>query len=156
MRPPTADLSIESTLRHCELLEPLSDAQVAALAELAETRSLSGEVLFAQNDPAGHLYVVESGRLSVRLSTPSGRLVEVVEAGQYSLVGWSALVAPHAYVADAHADEEVTVLAIPAAAFEEVLLREPLAAYQVMKRLAGIVSVRLRDIKEALIEVLGD
>ena len=89
------------------------------------------------------------------LSTPTGHVIEVVDAGQYTLFGWSAVVAPHMYIADARAMEDSAVIVIPAAAAEEVFLREPAAGYQVMKKLAGTVSLRLRDIKEELIEVLG-
>jgi CRP-like cAMP-binding protein len=157
MRPPTADLSNESTLRHCDLLEPLSDEQIAELAARAATRSLTeGETLFEQNAEARELFVVVSGRLDVRLATPAGHVIEVFDAGQYRLSGWSALVAPHVYIADAKAVEDSTVLVIPAVDAEEVFLREPAAGYAVMKKLAGTVSVRLRDIKEELIELLGD
>jgi CRP-like cAMP-binding protein len=157
MKPPTADLSNEGTLRHCHLLEPLSDQQIAELAARATTRSLAeGESLFAQNAEARELFVVASGRLAVRLATPTGHVIEVFDAGQYRLSGWSALVAPHVYIADAQAVEDTTVLVIAAADAEEVLLREPAAAYAVMKNLAGTISVRLRDIKEELIELLGD
>ncbi|MFA4965477.1 MAG: Crp/Fnr family transcriptional regulator [Thermoleophilia bacterium] len=156
MKPPVADLSIESTLQHCELLEPLSERQIAALAACAAVRTLrEGEALFGQDQAAHDLFVVESGRLAVRLATPAGHVIEVFGAGQYRLSGWSALVAPHAYIADGRAIEDCTVIVIPAAAAEEIFLREPAAAYQVMKQIAGTISVRLRDIKEELIEVLG-
>ncbi len=157
MKPPTADLSNESTLRHCDLLEPLSDEQIVELAARAGTRSLAeGETLFDQNADAHELFVVASGRLAVRLATPSGHVIEVFDAGQYRLSGWSALVAPHVYIADAHAVEDSTVLVIAAGDAEEVFLREPAAGYAVMKKLAGTISVRLRDIKEELLELLGD
>jgi CRP-like cAMP-binding protein len=156
MRPPTADLSYESTLRHCELLEGLSDEQIVALATCATARSLAeGETLFDQNAEAHDLFVVASGRLAVRLATPTGHVIEVFDAGQYRLSGWSALVAPHMYIADAKAAEDSTVLVIPSAEAEEIFLREPAAGYEVMKKVAGIVSTRLRDIKEELIELLG-
>lgn len=83
-------------------------------------------------------------------------MIEVVEVGQYCLSGWSALVAPHVYVADAHAVEDTTVLVVGAAEAEEVFLLEPAAAYAVMKKLAGVISERLRDIKAELIELLTD
>jgi CRP-like cAMP-binding protein len=156
MKPPTADLSVESTLRHCELLGALSDAQIQALAARARMQTLrEGDTLFAQNAEAHDLFVVASGRLAIRLSTPGGHVIEVVEVGQYCLSGWSALVAPHVYVADAYALEDSAVLLIPAADAEEVFLSDPAAGYAVMKQLAGVVSTRLRDIKEELIEVLG-
>jgi CRP-like cAMP-binding protein len=63
-------------------------------------------------------------------------------------------VAPHVYVAEASALEDSTVLAISADEVEDILLREPAAGYAVMKKVAGVISTRLRDIKEELIEVL--
>ena len=50
---------------------------------------------------AHSLFVVASGRLAIRLATPAGRVIEVVEVGQYGVSGWSSLVAPHVYVAEA-------------------------------------------------------
>lgn len=56
MRPPTADLSVESTLRHCELLDPLSDGQIRELAERVRMVTVrEGESLFEQNDEARDL-----------------------------------------------------------------------------------------------------
>jgi len=155
MRPPTADLSIESTLAHCELLEPLSEAQIEALAEHSRLVTVrEGEALFDQNTVAHSLFMVASGRLAIRLTAPGGRVIEVVEVGQYCVAGWSSLVAPHVYVAEASALEDSTVLAISADEAEDVFLREPAAGYAVMKKVAGVISKRLRDIKEELIEVL--
>ncbi|HJW74806.1 MAG TPA: cyclic nucleotide-binding domain-containing protein [Thermoleophilia bacterium] len=155
MRPPTADLSVETTLRHCDLLEPLSDGQIAELAARATRRTLQeGEKLFSQNDEARDLCIIESGRLAVRLAAPGGHVIEVFDAGQYRLSGWSALVAPHIYIADATALEYTSVLLIPAGQAEEVFLTEPERGYAVMKKLAGTISMCLRDIKEQLIELL--
>jgi CRP-like cAMP-binding protein len=155
MRPPIADLSVESTFAHCALLEPLSEAQIEALAEHSRMVILKeGEPLFDQDTVARSLFVVASGRLAIRLATPSGRTIEVVEVGQYGISGWSSIVAPHVYVAEAKALEDCTVVAISADEVEAILLREPEAGYQVMKKLAGLISVRLRDMKEELVEVL--
>ncbi|HTX68874.1 MAG TPA: hypothetical protein VMH50_06970, partial [Thermoleophilia bacterium] len=85
---------------------------------------------------------------------PAGKVIEVVEVGQYALSGWSSLVAPHVYVAEAYALEDSVVLAVSADEIEAILLREPEAGYQVMKKLAALVSTRLREMKEELIEVL--
>lgn len=157
MRPPTADLSVESTFAHCELLEPLSEAQIEALAEHGRMVTVKeGETLFDADTTAHSLFVVASGRLAIRLAAPSGRIVEVVEVGQYGMSGWSSVVAPHVYVATAWALEDSAVVAISADEVEAILLREPEAGYRVMKKLAGLVSLRLRDLKEELIEILED
>ena len=78
----------------------------------------------------------------------------VAEAGPRQLVGWSALAAPHAYFA-----EVVALTAAGAGAVggyvEDVLLREPAAGYAMMKRIAGLISMRLRDLKEEFVEALS-
>jgi CRP-like cAMP-binding protein len=156
MRPPTADLSVEATLRRCELFCPLSERQIGELAACATARSLRpGEPLFEQNDEAHDLFVVAAGRVAVRFAAPGGGTVDVFGAGQFHLCGWSSLIAPHAYVAGASAVEDATVLVIPAAAAEDVFLLEPFAGYEVMKLLAGDISTRLRNIRTELFGMLG-
>jgi CRP-like cAMP-binding protein len=155
MRPPAAATSVEDTLHRCELFRPLSDRQISELAACATTRSLkAGEVLFAQNDDALDLFVVAEGRVAVRFTVPDGSELDVFDARRYHLCGWSSLIAPHEYVAAATAVEDSTVLVIPAAAAEDVFLLEPFAGYEVIKLLAGDISVRLRNVRAELLELL--
>ena len=44
---------------------------------------------------------------------------------------------------------------IPAAAAEDIFLLEPFAGYEVMKRLAGDISVRLRNVRTELLGLLN-
>jgi CRP-like cAMP-binding protein len=153
MMPPAPALSAEVTLRRCDLLRPLSERQITELAACASTRSLrAGERLFDQNDEAYEFFVVAQGRVAVRMMASAGDAIEVFDAGPFRLCGWSSLVAPHEYVAGATAVEDSTVLVIPAAAAEDIFLLEPFAGYEVMKRLAGDISIRLRNVRR---EMLG-
>lgn len=156
MTPPAPDLTAEVTLRRCDLLRPLSERQIAELAACATTRSLrGGEPLFDQNDEAHDFFVVAKGRVAVRMMASGGGAIEVFDAGQFHLCGWSSLVAPHEYVAGATAVEDSTVLVVPAAAAEDIFLLEPFAGYEVMKRLAGDISVRLRNVRTELLGLLN-
>lgn len=156
MKEPAADVGAETTLRRCDLLRPLSERQIAELAACAVTRSLRrGESLFDQNDEAYDFFVVAEGRIAVRMTASGGGSIDVFDAGQYRLCGWSSLVAPHEYVAGATAVEDSTVLVIPAAAAEDVFLLEPFAGYEVMKRLAGDISIRLRNVRTELLGLLN-
>jgi CRP-like cAMP-binding protein len=156
MRPPAPDLTAEGTLRRCDLLRPLSERQIAELAACATTRSLrAGEPLFAQNDEANDFFVVVSGRVAVRMTASGGGAIEVFDAGQFRLFGWSSLIAPHEYVAGATAVEDSTVLVVPAACAEDIFLLEPFAGYEVMKRLAGDISIRLRNVRTELLGLLN-
>jgi CRP-like cAMP-binding protein len=153
MGSPIADVTVEATLRRCDLLRPLSDRQIGELAACSTVRSLrKGESLFEQDDEAHDFFVVAAGRVAVRMTAIAGGSINVFDAGQYHLCGWSSLVAPHEYVAGATAVEDSTVLIIPAAAAEDIFLLEPFAGYEVMKRLASDISIRLRNLRR---EVLG-
>jgi CRP-like cAMP-binding protein len=152
------DVTVGSSqsLRRCELFEPLSDAQIEELASCSRRQALvAGEMLLSENAEADELFVVEHGLLTVKLTVSGGRVVSVAEAGPGQLVGWSALAAPHAYFAEVVALTDGVVLALSAADVEEVLLREPAAGYAMMKRIAGLISMRLRDVKEAFVEALS-
>lgn len=156
MTPSTAADTAEATLRRCDLLSPLSERQIGELAACATSRSLrKGEELFAQNDEAHDFFVVATGRVAVRMTAEDGGSIEVFDAGPCRLCGWSSLVAPHEYVAGATAVEDTTVLVIPAAAAEDIFLLEPFAGYEVVKRLAGDISVRLRNVRAELLGVVN-
>ena len=156
MEPSTAYMTSEATLRLCDSLRPLSERQIGELAACSTTRSLRmGESLFEQNDEAHDFFVVAAGRIAVRMTASGGGSIDVFDAGQYRLCGWSSLVAPHEYVAGGTAVEESTVLVIPAAAAEDIFLLEPFAGYEVMKRLAGDVSIRLRNVRTELLGLLN-
>jgi CRP/FNR family cyclic AMP-dependent transcriptional regulator len=143
------------SLRRCELFEPLSDAQIEELAARSRRRAIvAGETLLSQNEEARELFVVEHGLLTVRLAVAGGRVVSSAEAGPGQLVGWSALAAPHAYFAEVVAFTDGVVVALSATDVEEVLLQEPAAGYAMMKRIAGLISMRLRDLKEQFVEAL--
>lgn len=151
------DVTVVSSqsLRRCELFEPLSDAQIEELAARGRRRTLiAGETLVSENAAADELFVVEHGLLHVKLAVSGGRVVSVAEAGPGQLVGWSALAAPHAYFAEVVALTDGVVLTLSAVDVEEVLLREPAAGYAMMKRIAGLISMRLRDLKEEFVEAL--
>jgi len=151
----TTAVSSES-LRRCELFAPLSDAQIDELAARCRRRVLVvGETLLSQNAEANELFVVEHGVLSIRLAVGDGRAISSAEAVPGQLVGWSALAAPHVYFAEVVALTDGVVLALAAADVEEVLLREPAAGYALMKKIAGLISVRLRDLKEQIVELLA-
>ena len=144
------------SLRRCELLEPLSDAQIEELAARSRRQALvAGEMLLSESAEANELFVVEHGLLTVKLTVGGGSVVSVAEAGPGQLVGWSALAAPHAYFAEVVALTDGVVLALSAADVEDVLLREPAAGYAMMKRIAGLISMRLRDLKEEFVEALS-
>jgi CRP-like cAMP-binding protein len=154
---PWSTMDVRESLRRCGLFEPLSDTQIETLGSRCSRRSLAaGEKLFSAQGRLQQVFVVEHGTLSVKLAGDGRRVISAFDARPGQLFGWSALIAPQtAEFAEAVALDDSSVLVVPAADLEDVLLLEPAAAYAFMKRIAGLISVRLRDVEEEFVEILG-
>jgi len=124
------------------------DAQArGALARAGRDATVAaGSELFCAGDPCEHVLVLLSGRVRLwRITADGHRLVlHLCEPGEI-LGQMSALDgAPHSV--GAAADEDCRLLAIPAAAFRELLERRPVLAV----RLAAALAARVRDLSDEL------
>jgi toluene monooxygenase system ferredoxin subunit len=145
------------TLRHCELLRGFSDELIAELAARATERFCDpGETIGAIDDPAENVYVVESGRVSLVLPLPGGREIAVRDVGPGEVFGWMALVEPRRFVGTARCAHESSIVEVPAAEIESLLVRDPVRGYSVMQQVATLVAAWLRDTQAQLIAALGD
>ena len=69
------------------------------------------------------------------------------------VVGWSGLVEPYTYTLSALAWESSRLIRIDAKILRKALDRYPTVGHSVMKRLSVVMSRRLRQITEALIDM---
>jgi CRP-like cAMP-binding protein len=70
----TLNSKITSTLRSTPLFAPVSDSELAAIAERAVLKGFdSGELLFSEGDPCSGLHVVVSGKVRIFKSSRAGR-----------------------------------------------------------------------------------
>lgn len=106
----------------------------------------SGQPLFRLGAPAERVFIVERGRIALRLPIQvGGRREEIVleELGPGQTVGWSALIPPHRFTLEAVATVDATVLALMreelAAHFQEF----PAVGYAVTQNIASVVGQRL-------------
>lgn len=138
------------------LLRPLSKEALARLAERARRLTVeAGEPVFREGEEATDIYVLERGHVAIEIDVgPNlGRtVVNTVGAGE--CFGWSALVPPCRMTASARAVETSTVIAVPGAALEEAFARDPSAGLAVMRELVRMVSLRLKDTRFQLVNLL--
>jgi CRP-like cAMP-binding protein len=79
--------------------------------------------------------------------------VAVIEECNWAF-GWSGIVSPYRYTATATCEVETKVLAIPGIKFEEILDEETDCSCRVMKKLAELISSRLRNSRMILLRTL--
>jgi CRP-like cAMP-binding protein len=145
------------TLRRCELFRGFSNELIAELAARATERFCDpGETIFAMDDPAESVYVVESGRIGLALPLPDGREVNVRDVGPGEVFGWMALVEPRRFSGTARCVHESALVELPARELEALFVRDPGRGYAVMQRVATLVAAWLRDTQAQLIAALTD
>lgn len=129
----------------------LSPAQAAELVEIAEeTQAPKGAVLFAEGTPGDALFVVLAGQVEV-----SKRGTALATLGAGSVLGEMGLLGGEQRSATATALTDLTLLRIGSTRFQQRLAADNLAALKVTRNLAQVMSKRLAQINDKLVENLG-
>lgn len=129
-------LDFRSLSRH-ELFSELSDADLEQIATRLLVRQYAkGQIVFAQGDPGASLYLIESGRVSVTLSTPDGREVLIASLGPGDLLGELALLDGEPRSADAVVQEEAQLYALQRDDFAAFVESRPAVALKLLSALS--------------------
>jgi CRP/FNR family transcriptional regulator, cyclic AMP receptor protein len=123
------------------LFDGLAPESVDRVLAAARRISLSrGEVLFREGDHGDSVYLVQSGKVAVRISTPEGALVTVALLGPGSAVGELALLGEdERRTATVQAVEPVAALALRRRDFAELRRQHPSVTEFLVKTLAATV-----------------
>ncbi len=144
-------------LANSPLFEGLAEDQLALFVPLAEEVSVStGQALFRAGETASRLYILLDGKVSVQVHptalTHPLTIVSLSTAGQ--LVGWSGFMPPNYYTADAVCQTDSHLVAFDGIAFNRVLEQNPALGLTVMRRIAGVISQRLRLMQSVVLKSL--
>jgi len=134
------------------LLEGLSEEQRRSLLATARRhRYAPGEVVFHEGDPADSLHVIESGRVSVGLTTSYGNQVTFALQSKGEMFGELALLSPDSRrTATVTALERTETMVIHRSDFDRLRADQP----QVTEALLRILAARVRMLSERLTEAL--
>jgi CRP/FNR family cyclic AMP-dependent transcriptional regulator len=140
-------------LRDSDLFGELSDEKVEQIARLCREEVYPGRATILQEDEeAQTLYILQDGLVTIRIRSTAhegGLMVDAAnERGK--TFGWSALMEPRRYTASAVCLGEVKVLAIEGAELMKLLEEDLQLGFMVMKKVAGIISSRLRNTRSQL------
>jgi len=146
----------EDVLKACPVFTGLDDRWVKAIASLCKEQSYeTGATIFTEGQEATALYILIEGVVGIRAVTRAGQdiLVETIR-DRAQLFGWSGLVEPRTYTALAKAMERTRALVIPADKLLALLDKDAVIGYTVMKRVASLISSRLRNSRRQLSSLL--
>jgi CRP/FNR family transcriptional regulator, cyclic AMP receptor protein len=109
------------------------------LAAARRVRLSRGEILFHEGERGDSVYLVETGKVAVRISTSEGALVTVALLGPGSAVGELALLDDERRTATVQAVEPVAVLRLYRRDFAELRRQHPSVTEFLVKSLAATV-----------------
>ena len=157
-------MTTQTLLRQLPLFTGFSEDACAELAARCVTRTYAaGHLLFATDDVCRGLYIVESGRVRVYRTSPSGREQVLHSEGPGRPVAELPLIDGGAYPASAVTEVESRLVFVPRAAFQALYRNNPDVAEAVIrelgKRLRHLVRVAetlaFRDVAARLASYLA-
>ena len=137
-------------IQEAELFKGIASHIIDEIADIAVEEVLpAGHRVFENGDFADSLYVLEEGAIDIVIEGKRRMSFSVNQ--QADVFGWSALVEPRRYKANAECAKESHVIKIDGDRLMRVFERHPSEGLSVMKRLTGVVASRLvksyQDIK---------
>ncbi len=140
-----------------ELFSVLAEDELCRVTPLCnELEGGEGEVIFTEGREAAQLYIVVEGKLALQKAIraphakhPRRTTVTLCCSGQ--VAGWSALVPPYRYTLSGVGWEAYRLISINAALLRRELEARPVMGYKVMSALSIVISRRLKQTTDSLI-----
>lgn len=151
--------------------------KLSAIAEKCDVAEFKADdLIFQRDESADTLYGVLDGEVELSLIFRDKILktdiqyeesilarIEIMEKpiavdkiGPGEILGWSALVSPRQWSANARCATPAKIFSLPAADFKSMLDQDPSMGYLIMERVSEIISQRLENRTDKLIETWGE
>jgi CRP/FNR family transcriptional regulator len=142
-------------LEDSELFRDLPKEQlISRIKAMSRTETYpAGTVIFREDEPADHLWLLRSGRVRLVFTEPAGWahgefLITHIKPGQ--AFGWTTLSGQEKMMAQAVAVEDCEVFLIPVAGLQQLMAEDVEFGYHVMHRMLRVMGKRLRDTRAQL------
>ena len=142
-------------LKRMKFFDSCSESQLDKVADMCTTREFKvKDILFEQYDKLSEVYILTEGRLSLGISLPHDKRIQLgtIEEGQ--LFSWSAVFAPYISTAWVMAITPAKVIAINAEKLNELIGKDCDFGLRIMSRIADTISRRLHDTRFQLMNQL--
>ncbi len=140
-------------LQSHSIFKGMPDQHIETLAKAARNQTYQqGTALFKQGDSANHCYIVVSGQVSVEIPSIYGPPLVVQKIGKEGVLGWSWLIPPYQWTFRAIAETDSEVIEFDGVALRKACEADPSLGYPLMKRFAALMSERLHEAREEMME----
>lgn len=147
---------LEQLLATHEFFKGLAAEHLKLIAGCASNVHFApGAYLFREGEAADRFFALRGGSVAVEVHVPGRAALTVQTAGQDEILGWSWLFPPYRWQFDARAREEVRATAFDGACLRKKCDADPALGYELMKRLARIMTRRLEATRHQLLDLYG-
>ncbi|MDD5433800.1 MAG: cyclic nucleotide-binding domain-containing protein [Nitrospira sp.] len=140
-------------IKRIDFFKDFTEDELNAVQKICNEESYSaGAVIFNEDEPALHLYVLKTGKVSIDIKVDSGRYLSVLTLSNFAdPLGWSALVEPFRFTASGRCVEDSTIISIDAMKLLELIKNDYRMGFLIMRRIAQLISHRIKDTRFQLI-----
>ncbi|MBI2093705.1 MAG: cyclic nucleotide-binding domain-containing protein [Candidatus Omnitrophica bacterium] len=144
---------VASLLAAHPFFKDMTAAQQKVIAECGkEVQFQADQYIFKENDTSDSFYAILAGHVSVEIAVPGGGALVIQTVGPGEILGWSWLVAPYKKRFDARVLAPTQALKIDARCLRTKCEADPLLGYDLMKRTAQTIGVRLQQTRHQLLD----
>ena len=156
--------TVTDRLRSVPLFKTLDNKELRAVAHIMHIRTYKpGETVFYQDEPGVGMYVVEEGRVHIKMNIPNKSPSTLAELEEGDFFGELALLDESPRSADAVSQTDSVLIGFFRPDLMALLDREPRLGGKIVLELTRIVGIRLRnsntelqDIKQRLADTARD
>lgn len=147
--------AIETFLEDSFLFAGLSSADRDIVEEhMYETHLDADEVLFSEGEQGDFLCYVVEGSLQITKQNQSGKAVELAVLKQGQLIGEMAMIEHAPRFATVKALNETVLMVLTRKGFELLLAQHPDIGVVILRSLAKMMSVKIRELSEDFVDLL--
>ena len=134
----------------------LSRSEIGVLARYMRVyRAVKNDVVFVEGAHGGFMGIVIEGRLRVFKDSGRGSSKALAEVPAGESLGEMSMIDGLPYSATAVAAESVTLVTLTRADLDQITAKHPALAAKILRRVAQLMSQRLRETSGMLVDYLG-
>ncbi len=144
-----------SILEKASLLSQVREPALSQIEAIAEAKSyLPGAFIFHEGDPATHLYVLQDGRVRLRMGEEGQVAYMLGSAGE--IFGWASMANHDQYTLSAQCVLPVRAIRFERGALLRIFEADPPSGFLFYRRLSELIGQRLTSSYKAMVSVHGE
>lgn len=150
-------MDVKDILKKTYIFYTLEDDELELLARSARKETFpKGRLIFDDGDEGGPLYIIKSGKVSIKKILDEGTKTNLAELGQYFFFGEISLFDGGKRSASVEAVEDTECIIIEKSDFWAAMMANPVSAHKVYRAILSVHSNAIRRANERFRDFLGD